>query len=89
MPNAPRSLRNTKPSTSTTGSKLAARAPPMMQYSSSGPWPLNSLRNARANPIPNGMKMKMLKIVSAVLGITASTGGCGIVANNVVTIAAP
>jgi hypothetical protein len=33
--------------------------------------------------------MKMLKIVSAVLGITASTGGCGIEAKTVVTIATP
>jgi hypothetical protein len=33
--------------------------------------------------------MKTLKIISAVLGITASTGGCGIVAKTIVTIAAP
>jgi hypothetical protein len=33
--------------------------------------------------------MKTLKIVSAVLGITASTGGCGIVAKTIVTIDSP
>jgi hypothetical protein len=47
---------------------------------------LLSLRTAIASAMPNGMKMKTLKNVSAVLGITASTGGCGTAASSVVII---